>query len=213
MNDLSVIEKKSIIVTLPINLHTEIFEPESFNIKNQKEISSFQKTKKKCTFMTNNCRYEKEITKLTRNDIYDSRLIHCWHCSCEIINRPIGIPVKYVNKKMLVKGFFCSLSCALTYNYNSAEFDSTIQERESLIRLLSDTPIHYAPPRESLDIFGGVLSYIEFHRHSSREINIIYEPMIPLVSYIEENIPIEENIATNNDVLVPPQRGLQSFLD
>jgi hypothetical protein len=218
MDHLNAIDKKSIIVTLPINIHNEIFDPQSFNIKNKKQISSvissFQKPHKKCSFMVNNCQYEKKITKLTRNkyfsdtNIDDSRSIHCWHCCCEIIDRPVGIPVKSTDKKMIVKGFFCSLSCGLTYNYNSPEFDSTIQERESLIRSLSDVPIQYAPPRESLKLFGGVLSYNEFHSHShsNGDINIIYEPMIPLISYIEENIPIEAN-----DSELLERRGLQSF--
>lgn len=134
-----------------------------------------------------------------------SNILHCWHCHDKIIAKPVPLPVKIIQEKIFVKGYFCSFNCALTYNLNSNERETIIQERESLIRLMykiccqkqllklseaSLKSLTYAPNKETLKIFGGTLSYEEFHQIHQKKIKVIYEPLIPLVCFLEENTPI-----------------------
>ena len=42
--------------------------------------------------------------------------IACWWCCHNFDTVPLGLPVKYENKKFTVKGIFCSFACILSYN-------------------------------------------------------------------------------------------------
>ena len=159
--------------------------------------------------------YTKNITKLISAQYYycyankhqdvavsgDICEICCWYCSDKIHTIPCGIPIKYENNEFHVKGFFCSFGCALAYNYHSNEFETIIQEREALIRMLytwiypskNGQDLSYAPKRECLKIFGGTLTYPEFHKNNHTIVNIVTHPMIPLLCFIEENYPVMDD--------------------
>lgn len=150
-------------------------------------------------------KFEKNINKLISTKYYhDSNAnnnkisLHCWHCCMEIKHKPKGIPIKFENKKFYVKGFFCSYNCALTFNYNTGQNASIIQERESLIRMLSsNNDLQYAPSKETLKMFGGTLTHEEFHKHS-KFVDIVYYPMMPVISFVEENLPVSTQNSLNN---------------
>ena len=65
----------------------------------------------------------------------------------------------------------------------------------------------YAPPREALKIFGGSMSYSEF-RQNNNYVDIIYEPSIPLIAFLEETTPINDTSRK-----LTPDQNLFSFMN
>lgn len=119
----------------------------------------------------------------------------CWWCCHKFDTVPLGLPIYYnnVTNKFQVKGIFCSFACIVAYK-NTIKYK--IKNIEYLIKYLytkltgaklSDT-IKVAPPRCSLNMFGGELTIEEF-RNSFNE-NKIYKlveyPMFVSKDYIEE---------------------------
>lgn len=135
----------------------------------------------------------KDFEEKNKNDEWpQTTQIHCYWCCSGFDNAPHGIPVKYIGERFFVFGCFCSLSCAAAYNYDSRESNAEIWERHNLINLLARKmkldKVKAAPPRLSLDIFGGHLSIEEFraYTNSNKLININFPPMRTMTQQIEE---------------------------
>lgn len=45
----------------------------------------------------------------------------CWWCCHQFKTVPIGLPIKYVHNKFIVKGTFCTFACLLGYYYNTTK--------------------------------------------------------------------------------------------
>jgi hypothetical protein len=80
----------------------------------------------------------------------------------------------------------------------------------------SKTPIIPAPPKQSLNMFGGPFS-IEEYRNSFQKINVNFHymlpPMIPIIGILEET-PKELsqlNINLNNNIKLKRVKPLPSF--
>ena len=88
-------------------------------------------------------------------------------CCHSFKNREYHLPLKYIHNEFIVYGQFCSPECAASYNFNDVIEYSDPWERYSLLHALyfdiySSSTIQLAPPRLSLDIFGGHLSIDQF---------------------------------------------------
>ena len=143
--------------------------------------------------------YQTTATKLIHDENIKNKQVYCcWHCTKDIEpGKHIGIPVKFQEDSFHTFGFFCSYNCALTYNYNSTERDHTIQERESLLRFMYKScndqvlpELRYAPKKECLKKFGGLLSMEEFHANHEVLRDIVYYPIVSLSCFMEENVAI-----------------------
>ena len=131
--------------------------------------------------------------------------IKCWWCCHNFENTPFGIPVKYEEKTetFYVYGCFCSLNCALSYNFQ--EKSEKKWGRAGLIQMLynktynNNDDINYAPERECLKDFGGYMSIDEF-RNIDKNIkcNITYPPMLSIIPQIEEVKIIKESNREND---------------
>lgn len=129
----------------------------------------------------------------------------CWHCCHKFETMPCGIPLSYNDNIFYVKGIFCSFNCALRNNYNSKENENIIQERESLLYLMykkineikEEFYIPYAPEKEVLKIFGGLLTIDEF-RENVKTYEMVYPPILSIIPQLEE-ISILDN---KNDKLI-----------
>lgn len=161
---------------------------------------------------------------------HGTRDVHCWHCTTKL-KQSVGIPIKYEKDIFFVIGLFCSCSCALTFNRNSIGLHAcTIQKRESLIRLMyklsleasssssssedgyaAFQQLEYAPPREVLKKFGGSLDFVDFHQTRAK-VSIVYHPMIPLKSVIEENTLLSDVDANNYGKSSAYRTNLTSFI-
>ena len=121
----------------------------------------------------------------------------CWWCCHAFGNKPIGIPIKYVDNKFNVYGNFCSFNCALTYNFYSDSVNKW--DRSSLLHLLykkfynlKESNIVYAPEREFLKIFGGHMNIDEFRNVQTQDstYKVTYPPIIISNSGSESKFPI-----------------------
>ena len=211
------IESKNIIVHLPVDLtslqnYENTFNPQSFNLQSQNlvannvfnpcGITEKQENKNTMRFGSENITFEKRITPLVSHNYYvndnfskNKCPLHCWHCSREILWTPCGLPISMKDDKFVVKGFFCTLNCALSFNYYSTAGETKIQEREALLRLfykryIDSNQLTYAPPREALKIFGGTLTFEEFHAHN-HHVEISDAPIVPLHCFLQENIALD----------------------
>ncbi len=121
-----------------------------------------------------------------------STSIACYWCCHRFDTPPIGLPCKFVDSKFHIKGCFCSLECASAYNISNTS-DGQCEERLNLLSFMArsmnyKSPIKPAPPRESLDLFGGNMTIEQFRSHStsSKSIHYNFPPMRVLVHYMEE---------------------------
>ena len=131
--------------------------------------------------------------KNKNNEWPQTTSISCYWCCHKFHTTPFGLPVKYVNDKFHVVGCFCSLECALSYNYDMNDTVDAIWERSNLVNYLAKrigiiNTVKPAPPKLSLNMFGGHLSIEEFRSFSetSKLININWPPMMTLRQQIEE---------------------------
>lgn len=117
----------------------------------------------------------------------------CLWCCHNIDNKPIPLPVKKVDDIFYVIGYFCSYNCAASYNFDKNNNDKWT--RYSLLNYLCKISnntdfkkINLAPPRESLQIFGGKLLIDEFRKKSicNKKVNLLYPPLITIIPHIEE---------------------------
>ena len=115
----------------------------------------------------------------------------CWWCCHSFDNCPVGLPESMDKQKrhFIVRGNFCSFSCAKSYLYKSNMYcDYKVNIVLALLKQLfvcvtgktfTKHSIISAPPKETLRAFGGTLTIEEFrstiHLVSSE---IIYTPMI-----------------------------------
>lgn len=140
--------------------------------------------------------------------------IWCYHCSHSFNTSPIGLPIKYVNKKkdkinekeltietgindyFLTYGIFCSFSCCLAF-LKINRYDKLYRDSKSLLYSLyyklyqKELNIKSAPSWECLKVFGGQLSIEDFRKSFCKSnyviTNNIKRPyMVSVGKYIEE---------------------------
>lgn len=114
--------------------------------------------------------------------------IACFWCAHTFDNQPCIIPEREVKGVYKVYGNFCTPECAVTYLLNESLDPHVRWERMALLNRLYDTEvsgkIYPAPPRESLQHFGGVLT-IESYRSTIKSKKVRVDLHIPpIVSII-----------------------------
>jgi hypothetical protein len=129
--------------------------------------------------------------------------ILCWWCCHKFDHVPIGIP-EFINKdKFYLFGCFCSFNCMMAYNMDLNDYkiwdrQSNIYQMKNKIDPENKITIHPAPPRQSLEIFGGPLSIQKFRESFfilNKEFRYFFPPMISIIGIIEEE---NRNIINNS---------------
>ena len=104
--------------------------------------------------------------------------IWCWWCCHPFETIPVSIPISYDNTKDCfgLIGIFCNFSCCKSYILSSDFNNKSIAI--SNIKILSKRMgLNYkeriipAPPRQTLDVFGGYLTIDEFRNTGKIAIN------------------------------------------
>lgn len=115
-----------------------------------------------------------------------------WDCH-PFDNQPFGIPIKYNNGKFHVYGCFCSLECAVAYNFYANENMDNVWENFNLLNMMSNMmsyklTLNPSISRKCLNVFGGPLTIDQFREKSikNNKFNILTYPMVSIVEHVEE---------------------------
>lgn len=163
-----------------------------FNVK-PKEEDFPEKNKNNIIPKKNNCNYIKILYNYSPR-IPEKTDVWCWWCCHPFDNTPRFIPTKYdeIRQRFKVTGNFCSWSCAKTFFYNDQRYcgGSKSFMFSVLINVIHGRryEVPYAPPKETLRVFGGKLSIEEFRR---KDTNIYYEINTNRIS-MDDNYYIKE---------------------
>lgn len=109
--------------------------------------------------------------------------ILCWHCCHAFDGHCVPIPREYnaSDGTYIVYGCFCSLSCAKAHLLETGTFNSAYQMlllSKMARHVYGESEVIAAPPRLSLDVFGGPFSLQRFR--CMKNVCMIHEP--PFVS-------------------------------
>lgn len=132
----------------------------------------------------------------------NEKCLLCWNCSRGINNNIISIPHDYINGIFYTNGNFCSYNCGLRYiidNFSGNELWTKVSLLNQYYRMNTDDnkKIIPCPNKKMLKVFGGSLSYEEYHRNKC-SIDVFISPILPInnVEYSHEN---KKNNKTKNN--------------
>lgn len=127
----------------------------------------------------------------------------CWHCVHSFSTPPIPVPKDYCAAEGVyhVFGCFCSLACAKSYLLETPTFNTGM-----MVMLLSkmgreiynETEIQAAPPRLSLDIFGGPYT-IDVFRRQKNDVTVHMPPFVSTYMVCEEQSRTHNTVALGVD--------------
>tara|TARA_B100000287_G_C20474388_1_gene718514 strand:- start:310 stop:888 length:579 start_codon:yes stop_codon:yes gene_type:complete len=128
----------------------------------------------------------------------------CWNCHKCIDTQIVSLPCDYINNIFYTNGNFCSYGCGLRYlmdNHSGNELWTKI----SLLHIYckfntgSYSKIKPVPNKKCLKVFGGNLSYEEYHNNNiSSLVDVFVPPILPInnVEYSHENKKNNKKINT-----------------
>ena len=117
----------------------------------------------------------------------------CWNCCKCLKHNIVSIPHDYINDIFYTNGNFCSYNCGLRYILDNYRND--LWTKVSLLHIYyklntgDESKIKIPPNKKSLKIFGGDLSYEEYHNMGSNfYVDIFTPPILPInnMEYIRE---------------------------
>jgi len=120
--------------------------------------------------------------------------VACFWCAHNFEGQPCFLPVKEESGTYHVYGNFCTPQCSLSYLLNE-HLDSHVRwERMALLHRMyrpsgkAGGRLYPAPPRESLQKFGGVYTYMQFREliaDSKVRIDIQIPPMVSILGTLD----------------------------
>lgn len=126
----------------------------------------------------------------------DTPHILCWNCCKKLEKNIVSIPHDYINDIFYTSGNFCSYNCGLRYLMDNYSGDD-LWTKVSLLHIYhkfntgEDSKIRPNPNKKSLKIFGGNLTYEEYHKNTNSmfSVNTFTPPILPInnMEYSHEN--------------------------
>lgn len=170
-----------------------------------KKINQMEEMIEKMSRGINNRQFDlKQTTKIyTLSDPYEKnsdgtiKVPEHTHEAClwdtfEIGGMPYFLPDRMTDDKYFVIGWFCSLNCAIAYNFSLGDYK--INERTSLLKCMygkMGQTIHPSPSMRVLKKYGGMMT-IEQYRENllacDKEYRIILPPMTYISPTLEEKL-------------------------
>lgn len=196
-------EKLGIGIEAPPRNTSKIALPESSTIRKIEngranlfvESTGYQELKCSSSIsqhISSNCIYHShKLNNRTKENWPQKTEFLCWHCCTKFDTPPISIPKNYDTKEQnyIVYGSFCGFSCGKAHILETDTFNTGLQLTmfDRMIREVYDIKddIIAAPPRLSLDIFGGPYS-IDVFRNNKNEIKIFNPPFVCSYMVVEE---------------------------
>lgn len=168
--------------------------------------------------MDNTAELKKYINN-TRKIVYSTNIDYeksnCWWDCHPFDGDYLSIVKSYsnVNSTFYLYGVFCSWECSYSY-CREHKLDHTLLSyyHKKCNNILLSIPRKFAPPRESLKMFGGTLDIDEFRNMGDNNIiRLITPPSVTIVpsvvkydcSMVQEqiNVDINNNILSSQDIL------------
>jgi len=153
---------------------------------------------------THGSKYLKNLKKDVTYDFEDAWPIEtsecCRQCTRKIENTPCGIPIKWDAKKKLYYciGFFCHFPCAREYNRVHGGLQRHVRDSWLLKmatevfgiennELTRNSILRIGKPQGMLSIFGGRLSFEQYHQETSDvSLHVLYPPLVRVTEVYEE---------------------------
>ena len=118
--------------------------------------------------------------------------VACFWCCHTFTNRPVVLPMRDTGEYLQVTGNFCSPECACSYLFDMRQDSHTRWEQLALLyRVYGEAcqgKIQPAPARNTLKLFGGSLSIIDYRNliqsHKVR-IDIHLPPMVSILATMD----------------------------
>jgi hypothetical protein len=140
----------------------------------------------------------------------DHTEVACFWCCDQVEGRPCIIPLTLVEDIWHVYGNFCMPQCAMAYLLSEILDTHVRWERIALLNRLYgfqyESRIYPAPNRETLQRFGGTLSYPEFHKLCDDQkvrVDVHMPPMVSILASMDTKpidfyeTPIRQHISPN----------------
>ena len=110
----------------------------------------------------------------------------CFWCAGIFDGCPVVLPTQEEYGLYTVYGNFCTLSCGLSYLLHEQVDPQVRWERQALLHRMYKqiTPIHPAPPKESLRFFGGQLSHDQYRSIIDKKQIRIDSHLPPIISIL-----------------------------
>ena len=142
----------------PAISESTIEEAVPINNNNQSLVNTTLKA-----FRTIDVMLEYKVANQTKT-LPESTSAACFWCAGSFEGCPIVLPTQEESGIYTVYGNFCTLSCSLTYLLHELIDPQVRWERQALLHRMYKQvePIHPAPPKESLQFFGGELTYGQY---------------------------------------------------
>ena len=186
-------------------------DPNGFDVTDSGDVQGYQE---QTTFSSEPSAYLTQVSS-SRNDALgtDVKLIMpnlanhemwpahvnsaCFWCAHTFASTPVGLPVKVKDGKLHTTGCFCSVECAAAFNFNCTELGQNKWHSYQLLNRLARKlgckgVVRLASSRFALKLFGGWMEIDEF-RASHHAISPLPHPMVPVVQYMEEIVPVDAN--------------------
>lgn len=202
-----------------IDMHINIISNTSTLLPYQNEENYYSKIKEKkeIKFTVPESDYKDSTRELynikiepnSKNDIC------CWWCCHSFTNDPVFLPTKLYKEQYKVTGNFCSFRCCYSYMKNDRKHAGHIYLLNYMFRDITKKKgsilehISPAPPRESLQMFGGMLDIEEF-RKSDFKYSINPYPMNCIPTQIEKRSIVKEKKFFK---ILPPLQNTKRNID
>jgi len=141
--------------------------------------------------------------------------VGCYHCCHRFDTSPIPIPKEFdaSTQRFTVYGTFCSFSCCKRFLCDTVTFDSGLQML-LLAKMAREVyglkgEIQCAPPRFSLDLFGGPYTIERFRGLEKEKLVLEHSPPFVCAYHVLEERDQEHNSSTLDTPLVSSIRGLK----
>jgi hypothetical protein len=116
----------------------------------------------------------------------------CFWCCHTFTHRPVVLPIRDTGEHLLVTGNFCSPECATSYLFDMRQDSHTRWEQFALLhRVYGEAcqgTIYPAPARNSLALFGGLLTIQEYRaliRSHKVRVDIHLPPMVSILATMD----------------------------
>lgn len=118
---------------------------------------------------------------------YKRKNVLCWWCCHTFDNEKVHLPKrKDAFNKLFVMGIFCSYNCAKSYGIES-KFDTYLFKNYYEFKTKQNfLNLKRAPPRQSLYVFGGILTISEFRENFTSDTTSIEASSYPIIHEIEQ---------------------------